>query len=56
MGTLKKNNCNNCNCNGQAGNNSSKWQIINKIQHFKSDSSAMPNLGKGTECIKFLLS
>ena len=37
-------------------NNFTKKLIYNEIQHFKTTSPMMPNLGRGTECLKILLS
>ncbi len=40
----------------QSFNFSSKKQYINEIRHYKQTAPKMPRLGKGTECIKILLS
>ena len=40
----------------QANNNLTKRLIYNEIQYFKTTFPKMPNLGRGTECLKILLS
>ena len=54
-GTLKTN-CNNCNCNCWTVINHLKSRISMRYDISKATAPAMPNLGKGTECIKILLS
>ena len=55
-GDPQKNNCNNCNCNKRPFINHLKSYKSMKYDISKSTAPTMPNLGKGTECIKILLS
>ena len=56
MEPSQKNNCNNCNCNAQPFTIHLKSRKSMRYDISKSTAPAMPVLGKGTECIKILLS
>ena len=56
MGTLSKNNCHNCHLSHTSFKIHLKSRKSMRYDISKQAAPAMPTLGKGTECIKLLLS